>query len=280
MYGLWDIIPIISKAINYLHENPPPTDSEEVLAAYLDTIPFDVGSDEWCFTVLILIKQVPFTSRSNIYDYYDDNENKFMRLLAKDQSAKDAFIENGIVCGQCLKIFPTNRCSKCKVLKYCSRECQASHWEVHKKQCRKDRLKPSTEHERSTRKRWVEENGSAALFVRHHVYPRYQDMTNYIGTIPSFYTESVHNTLFKPVYNKVGTNTYTVYGKELGETLFRDHGGIETLRAAESIIPSVIQNYPLTTNDHETEYQQKLIAEVLARRILASSWDGIGGWMS
>jgi len=203
-----------------------------------------------------------------------------MRLLAKDQSAKDALIENGIVCGQCLKISPTNRCSKCKILKYCSKECQASHWEVHKKQCRKDRLKPSTEHERSTRKRWVEENGCAVLFVRHHVYPRYQDMTNYIGTIPSFYTESVHNTLFKPVYNKVGTNTYTVYGKELGETLFRDHGGIETLYAAESIIPSVIQNYPLTTNDHETEYQQKMIAEVLARRIMSSSWDGIGGWMS
>jgi len=72
--GLWDIIPI-SKAINYLHEHPPPTDSEEVLAAYLDTIPLDVGSDEWCFTVLILIKQIPFTSRSNIYDYYDDDDN-------------------------------------------------------------------------------------------------------------------------------------------------------------------------------------------------------------
>ena len=282
--GLWDIIPI-SKAITYLHEHPPPLgcDSEEDMHAYQEAIPFDVGSDEWCFTVLILLKPVPYMSLSsgwncttycsNIYDY-DDSEPR--RLLAKDQSAKDALIENGFVCGQCLKISPANRCSKCKILKYCSKECQASHWEVHKKQCRKDRLKPSTEHERSTRKRWVEENGSAVLFVRNHCYPRYQDMTRYTGTIPSFYTESVHNTLFRPVYNKVGTNTYTVYGKELGETLFRDHGGIETLREAVSIIPLVIQN--LTTNDHESENQ--LIAEVLARRILSSSWDGIGGWMS
>ena len=89
----------------------------------------------------------------------------------------------------------------------------------------------------------------------------------------------VHDDLFKDVYSKVGTNTFKVYGKELGETLFRDHGGIETLRAAESIIPTVIQNYPLTyTNDQEKEIHQKMIAEVLARRLLSSSWDGIGGW--
>jgi len=58
--GLWDIVPI-SKAINYLHENPPPIgyDSEEDMHAYQEAIPFDVGSDEWCFAVLILLKPVP-----------------------------------------------------------------------------------------------------------------------------------------------------------------------------------------------------------------------------
>lgn len=153
----------------------------------------------------------------------------------------------------------------------------ALKWGKHKKQCREERLKPSSERsDRATRKRWAEENGAAVLFIRHHVYPMFEDMQQYIGSIPSFYTKEVHDDLFKDVYSKVGTNTFKVYGKELGETLFRDHGGIETLRAAESIIPTVIQNYPLTyTNDQEKEIHQKMIAEVFARRLLSSSWDGM-----
>jgi hypothetical protein len=275
--GMWDVIPI-SRAINYLHENPPPTEmNEEELGAYEDAIPFDVGSDEWCFTILIMRKKTHnIVGRSMIYDLEGDGPG--YSLLLKDQGPKDALRENGIVCGHCLNTSPSHRCSKCKILKYCSRECQSSNWEKHKKQCRKERLKKSSDDDsREARMRWVDENGSAILFVRRHVYPMYQDMPRYIGSIPAFYTESVH-ALFKRVYEKVGTNVYTVYGKELGETLFQDHGGLATLRAADSIIPKVIQNFPLTTNNQQVEMQQKMVAEVLARRLL--DWDGIGGYWS
>ena len=226
----------------------------------------------------------PSSPQASIFGglYYDYEENPRFSLMMKNQDPKDAVIESGLVCGECFKVSPKHRCSKCKVLKYCSRDCQAASWGKHKKQCREERLKPSSERsDRATRKRWAEENGAAVLFIRHHVYPMFEDMQQYIGSIPTFYTKQVHDDLFKDVYSKVGTNTFKVYGKELGETLFRDHGGIETLRAAESIIPTVIQNYPLTyTNDQEKEIHQKMIAEVFARRLLSSSWDGIGGWMS
>ena len=105
--------------------------------------------------------------------------------MMKDQDPKDAVIESGLVCGECFKVSPKH-CSKCKILKYCSRDCQAASWGKHKKQCREERLKPSSERsDRATRKRWAEENGAAVLFIRHHVYPMFEDMQQYIGSIPT-----------------------------------------------------------------------------------------------
>ena len=41
--------------------------------------------------------------------------------------------DNCIVCGQVAK----SRCSKCKKQKYCSKQCQQSHWPSHKPVCNK-----------------------------------------------------------------------------------------------------------------------------------------------
>lgn len=41
-------------------------------------------------------------------------------------------------CANCTKVFPNkmSRCSRCKIVKYCSRDCQSLHWkEVHKHSC-------------------------------------------------------------------------------------------------------------------------------------------------
>ena len=38
-------------------------------------------------------------------------------------------------CHNCSKVGKTWRCSKCKRVRYCSRECQKSHWKGHKKTC-------------------------------------------------------------------------------------------------------------------------------------------------
>jgi len=112
-----DIIPL-SKAINYLHENFPPhlqqqndvTSLEEaVKKKYEESITFDTASAEWCFTILLLYK-TPFTC---LYDYEEDKDNKdgvqLIPLLRMDQGPKDAIVENGIVCAQCLKVSPKHR---------------------------------------------------------------------------------------------------------------------------------------------------------------------------
>lgn len=42
-------------------------------------------------------------------------------------------------CANCTKLAPKmNQCSRCKMVKYCSRDCQALHWKkVHKQSCTK-----------------------------------------------------------------------------------------------------------------------------------------------
>ena len=87
--SMWDIIPI-SRAINYLHENPPPhafqysyqeqqectTPVLEEREAYKTVIPFEVGSQEWCFIILILYK----SSRPRCL--YDDTDPGLYLLLS------------------------------------------------------------------------------------------------------------------------------------------------------------------------------------------------------
>mmetsp|Transcript_13154 Transcript_13154/g.40502 ORF Transcript_13154/g.40502 Transcript_13154/m.40502 type:complete len:161 (+) Transcript_13154:314-796(+) len=41
------------------------------------------------------------------------------------------------VCARCARVLTANRkCARCKVANYCSRDCQARHWDVHKATCR------------------------------------------------------------------------------------------------------------------------------------------------
>ena len=38
-------------------------------------------------------------------------------------------------CDACSKESPSKKCSRCRNTYYCDRECQISHWQVHKKEC-------------------------------------------------------------------------------------------------------------------------------------------------
>lgn len=45
------------------------------------------------------------------------------------------FVDNISVCSTCGEEKPAKKCSKCKVVQYCDRNCQRLHWFVHKKAC-------------------------------------------------------------------------------------------------------------------------------------------------
>ena len=55
-------------------------------------------------------------------------------LLGHDDSTCHPHFDH---CANCTKLLPKmNQCSRCKMVKYCSRDCQALHWKkVHKSSC-------------------------------------------------------------------------------------------------------------------------------------------------
>lgn len=52
------------------------------------------------------------------------------------------------VCSSCGEEKPDKKCSKCKEVQYCDRECQRLHWFMHKKAC--SRPQTTTNNQTST----------------------------------------------------------------------------------------------------------------------------------
>ena len=40
-----------------------------------------------------------------------------------------------LICNTCGEENPTKKCSRCKSVQYCDKECQKLHWLIHKKNC-------------------------------------------------------------------------------------------------------------------------------------------------
>lgn len=52
-------------------------------------------------------------------------------------------LQNDIVyCSTCGEEKPDKKCSKCKEVQYCDRECQRLHWFMHKKTCTRPTTTP------------------------------------------------------------------------------------------------------------------------------------------
>ncbi|XP_063530960.1 ankyrin repeat and MYND domain-containing protein 2 [Cydia strobilella] len=54
------------------------------------------------------------------------------------------FVDAIPYCSTCGEEKPAKKCSKCKSVQYCDRECQRMHWFVHKKACNRESSAPTT----------------------------------------------------------------------------------------------------------------------------------------
>jgi hypothetical protein len=55
-------------------------------------------------------------------------------LVQKQQAA----VSNTLACAECCKTLPSmKRCTQCRAVLYCSRECQVKHWSSHKEACKR-----------------------------------------------------------------------------------------------------------------------------------------------
>lgn len=91
-------------------------------------------------TIRELVRQFPFrecTVFQQIVRQLADKENQFTALEVIKQAinGQRGFQDLHIFCSCCGDENPDKKCSKCKQVQYCNRECQRLHWQIHKKEC-------------------------------------------------------------------------------------------------------------------------------------------------
>lgn len=59
-------------------------------------------------------------------------------------NGQKGFYDNVQICVTCEEEKATKKCSKCKAVQYCDRECQRLHWFVHKKSCARAGQSPAS----------------------------------------------------------------------------------------------------------------------------------------
>lgn len=72
---------------------------------------------------------IEFTFLSPVWEIAD-NRLCFICLFPKDSNSQNS----KVICGLCGKD-ASSFCSQCNLVAYCSRECQSTHWKVHKVHC-------------------------------------------------------------------------------------------------------------------------------------------------
>jgi hypothetical protein len=67
---------------------------------------------------------------------WEDRENRISTLILFGEDHKDAFNYREVdkFCSVCHRI-SYSHCGRCRLINYCSRECQILHWKTHKKVC-------------------------------------------------------------------------------------------------------------------------------------------------
>jgi len=74
-------------------------------------------------------------SKSNTLPAFD--------ILRQSIYGHNTFADQTPYCDACGEENPTKKCSKCKTVQYCDRECQRLHWFAHKKVCAREATAPT-----------------------------------------------------------------------------------------------------------------------------------------
>lgn len=136
---------------SYLREIPPAFISSTF--SFYEPLPASANDTDWKSAVTLLREICSESSllqaeRIRPLKPNDENYSAFMGTRWKRASQQIPPELAGLLhtddnptphydhCAQCTKPQASKRCAKCKIVSYCSRECQAKHWKrVHKASC-------------------------------------------------------------------------------------------------------------------------------------------------
>lgn len=65
----------------------------------------------------------------------DKNSPSALSIVTSAINGQRGFTDNVPICSTCGEEKPAKKCSKCKIVQYCDRNCQRLHWFLHKKAC-------------------------------------------------------------------------------------------------------------------------------------------------
>lgn len=91
-------------------------------------------------TIRECVREFPFrecTIFQQIVRQLASKENNLtaLEVLKQAINGQRGFQDADIYCSTCGDEKPDKKCSKCKQVQYCDRECQRLHWWLHKKEC-------------------------------------------------------------------------------------------------------------------------------------------------
>lgn len=91
-------------------------------------------------TIRECVREFPFReciSFQQIVRQLADKENQLTayEVVKQTINGQRGFPDTAILCSACGDENPDKKCSKCKQVQYCDRECQRIHWQIHKKEC-------------------------------------------------------------------------------------------------------------------------------------------------
>lgn len=73
--------------------------------------------------------------RQMVASLADKDSPSAISIINAAINGQRGFIDNIPICSTCGEEKPAKKCSKCKVVQYCDRNCQRLHWPIHKKEC-------------------------------------------------------------------------------------------------------------------------------------------------
>lgn len=85
------------------------------------------------------VREFPFRDctvfRQMVSTLADKDAPSALSVMSAAINGQRGFVDSIPVCSSCGEEKPGKKCSKCKVVQYCDRNCQRLHWPVHKKAC-------------------------------------------------------------------------------------------------------------------------------------------------
>jgi len=114
------------------------------------------------YTIRDCAREFPFREctifRQVVSQLANKNSIPALEILKNAINGQRGFVDDITFCSSCGEEKPDKKCSKCKQVQYCDRECQRLHWFMHKKNCARPTSSSSSPASQQSAKKDIDAN--------------------------------------------------------------------------------------------------------------------------